>query len=60
MGKYTFDIDKACKHLRTNSSSTSKHLCATYVKNAMKAGGLPYITGNGNELGRICKSLGFT
>ena len=60
MGQYSFDIDKACTHLRANSSASSKHLCATYVKNAMKAGGLPYLTGNGNELGRICKSLGFT
>lgn len=60
MGKqYTFDIDKACKHLRANSQPKSISRCATYVKNAMKAGGLPYITGDGKDLGRICNSLGF-
>lgn len=59
--KYTFDIDAACRYAAANSAGTkSIGKCATYVKKALQAGGLPYIGGyNGCDMGRYCQMYGF-
>lgn len=58
--KCSFDIDAACRWIRTNASRSSQHVCATYVKKAMQAGGIPYIGGyNGCDMDRYCNMYGF-
>lgn len=58
--KYTFDIDAACRYAAAHAHASSQHLCATYVKNAMQAGGLPYIGGfNGSDMDKYCIKYGF-
>lgn len=62
MPQYTLNMVKCIQHLRSHAkaSSTPPHLCATYVKQAMAAGGLPYLPGNGGDNWRVCKQLGYT
>lgn len=58
--KYTFDIDKACTWAKLNATAKSRHICATNVKQAMQAGGLPYVGGyNGCDMDRYCNMYGF-
>lgn len=58
--KYTFDIDAACRYAASHTQPKSIGKCATYVKNAMQAGGLPYVGGyNGSDMDRYCKMYGF-
>ena len=40
------DLNKAIEHLRSHAHKESIHLCATYVKQALAAGGLPYLSGS--------------
>ena len=52
MREATLDIYKAIEHLRKNAHATTLHRCATYVKKALAAGGLPYLSGsNGVDVG---------
>ena len=49
---YTLDVVKAIQHLRSHAHATTIHKCATYVKQALAAGGLPYKGGsNGVDVG---------
>lgn len=58
--KYSFDIDAACRWARANATAKSRHICATNVKKAMQAGGIPYIGGyNGCDMDRYCNRYGF-
>lgn len=58
--KCSFDIDKACTWARAHAGGKSIGKCATYVKNAMQAGGIPYIGGyNGCDMDRYCNMYGF-
>ena len=41
----TLDVNKAINHLRSHKLGKSSGKCATYVKQALAAGGLPYIGG---------------
>jgi hypothetical protein len=36
------DVGKAIRHLKANAKASSIHRCSEYVKNALKAGGIPY------------------
>ena len=40
---YTFNIEKATKHLTENANDKSIHCCAWYVMRALQAGGCPAI-----------------
>ena len=40
---YSFDIDKATKHLTENGQEKSTHCCAWYTMRALQAGGCPAI-----------------
>jgi len=40
---YTFDIDKAARHLTKHARKTSAHCCAWYTMRALQAGGCPAI-----------------
>ena len=62
MAKYTLNMVRCIQHLRSHAKpkSAPPHLCATYVKQAMAAGGLPYLPGNGGDNWRVCKALGYT
>ena len=60
MPNYTLNMQKCIQHLRSHAFSSSHHVCATYVKNAMAAGGLPYLPGNGGDNWRVCQKLGYT
>lgn len=59
MPDYTLNMSKCIQHLRSHARSGSISLCATYVKNAMRAGGLPYLPGNGGDNWRVCQKLGY-
>ena len=58
----TLDVNKAIAHLRSHAHVEKPHgKCATYVKQALAAGGLPYISGcDGFEVGSVYeKKYGF-
>ena len=58
----SLDLTKAIQHLRTHAKTSKPYgQCATYVKQALAAGGLPYISGcDGFEVGSVYeKKYGF-
>lgn len=60
MPDYTLNMSACISHLRSHAFQKSTHKCATYVKNAMRAGGLPYIGGyDGGDNWKVCKQLGY-
>ena len=59
MPNYTLNMQKCIQHLRSHALAGSSSQCATYVKKAMAAGGLPYLPGNGGDNWRVCKQLGY-
>lgn len=59
MPNYTLNMSKCIQHLRSHAYQKSRHLCATYVKTAMHAGGLPYLPGDGGDNWRVCQKLGY-
>ena len=53
------DLYKAIAHLRSHALPGSIRRCATYVKQALAAGGLPYIGGDGNTVGPKYEVYGY-
>lgn len=59
MASIDINLNKVISYSKQNCFKKSKALCATYVKKAFEAGGAKYISGNGWNNQKFCKTNGF-